>query len=378
MRIGINLLYMIPGVVGGTETYAVSLLRALERIDASNRYVLFVNREAEAYPWRLGPHFEVHRTGVAASSRIARYAWEQTMFGREVRRHHLDLLHSMGYIAPLRLPCPSVVTIHDLNYQEIPTSFSATRRRALAYFVPRSARRAARVLTVSEFSRRAIIDRLRIPPHRVIVTANAAKPRAPAPPTAFADVARRHGIRPGYVLALSSKSRHKNIARLVEAFSMLDPDLAPQLVLAGHSPVGGEPIYEQVKRTGLREGRVVFTGFLSDIELSALWENAACFVFPSLYEGFGIPVLEAMASGVPVVSSNAASLPEVVGDAGLLVDPRSSPAIASAIRNVLSDAELRRKLRERGRVRAGAFSWDDTARRTLGAYSSVVAARDHA
>jgi len=208
-----------------------------------------------------------------------------------------------------------------------------------------------------------------VPAHRVIVTPYAAKPRQPAAPADFASLARRHGIRNDFVFALSSQSTHKNISGLIAAFSLLDPALAPQLVLAGHSPAGGEPAREIAARAGVAAGRIVFTGFLSDAELSALMGHSACFVFPSLYEGFGLPVLEAMAAGVPVVSSNAASLPEVVGDAGLLVDPRSPAAIAEAIREVLLDESLRTNLRQRGRLRAEEFSWERSAAKTLDAYA---------
>lgn len=369
MKIGLNLLFLIPGSVGGTETYATSLLRALGEIDRANEYHLFVSREAAEAEWVRNSPFVPMVCPVRARSRAARYAWEQAVLPAVARRHRLDLLHSLGYVAPLHLGCASVVTIHDLNYEAIPDSFGPVRHRVLSYFVPRSARRADAILTLSEASRRQIVSRLRVPSGKVFVTPCAAKTR----PAGFSPM-RTEGTRPDlvdpYLLALSSSSPHKNIPRLLHAFAEVRAEMPLRLVLVGHEPSRGEPLRRTVADLGL-EAAVAFTGYVSDQRLFELLDGATAFVFPSLYEGFGIPVLEAMEAGVPVVASRAASLPEVVGDAGILCDPSSVSSIAEALRRVLASSELRSQLSQRGVERAARFSWENTARETLRVYEAV-------
>jgi glycosyltransferase involved in cell wall biosynthesis len=366
MHIGLNLLFLVPGVVGGTETYAVSLLRSLAALDRANRYTVFVNAESGDSEWVRQENFTTVVCGVQARSRARRYAYEQTVLPRLALRYGVDVLHSLGYVSPLRLRCASVVTVHDLNYEAIPDSFTPLRRAVLQFFVPRGARRAETVLTLSEASRRRIVARLGVPESRVVVTPCAADRRPTSGDTDFAVLGARLGIDRPYVLALSSGSPHKNLARLLRAFARLTTDRL-QLVIAGHEPTRGESL--RALADELRLGSSVrFTGYLSDHDLSLVRRHARVFVFPSLYEGFGIPVLEAMEAGVPVVASNVASLPEVVGDAGRLVDPRSVDDIAAGLREVVADEGLRQDLVQRGYQQLRRFSWESTARRTLEVY----------
>ncbi len=376
MHIGLNLLFLVPGVVGGTETYAVSLLRSLAALDRDNRYTLFVNEESRDSGWVRQENFATVVCAVRARSRASRYAYEQAVLPRLARRHGVDLLHSLGYVSPLRLRCPSVVTVHDLNYEAIPDSFTPLRRAVLRYFVPRGARRAETVLTLSEASRERIVARLGVPESKVVVTPCAADRPTAGGDADFAALGARLGIERPYLLALSSGSPHKNLARLVRAFARLAPDGRPQLVVAGHEPTRGESLRALAQELGLGDS-VRFTGYLSDHDLALVRRNATVFVFPSLYEGFGIPVLEAMEAGVPVVASNVASLPEVVGDAGRLVDPSSVDDIAAGLREVLADEALRQDLVRRGYRQLRRFSWESTARRTLEVYERAFSRAGH-
>jgi glycosyltransferase involved in cell wall biosynthesis len=375
MNVGINLLYLLPGIVGGTATYAVSLLEALAGADPDNRYFVFVNRESAELELVQADNFVVVACPVPARVRALRYAYEQVVLPRTVDRYRLDVMHSPGYIAPLRLDCSSVVTIPDLNYRAIPEVFTPVRRRVFESMVPRSARAADAVLTISEASRRQIVDTLGVPPEKVTVTHLAAKGRARPRAEGGADMARDLGIDGRYLMAFSSQSPHKNIDGLLRAFHLLAAEEAVQLVLVGHEPERGQPLRALVEELKLTE-RVVFAGYRSDEEVARLFQGATAFAFPSMYEGFGIPVLEAMEAGVPVVCSNAASLPEVAGDAALLFDPADVRAMASAMEVVLQSAAERERLIARGFRQARQFSWRTTAEQTLAVYQSVVARRD--
>lgn len=375
MRIGLNLLFLLPGVVGGTETYAVSLIEALARIDERNEYYVFTNRESLALVLPTSPC--VHRVPcpISATSRFARYVWEQVHLPRLVRSLQLDLLHSLGYVQPLFVPTRSVVTIHDLNFHNLREHLPLKKRLALRFFVSQGAKRADHVLTVSEFSRNQIVEVLKVAPQKVTVTYNAPKGRAPGV-VSREGLAARYGVRSPYIMGLSSLSPHKNMPNLIRAFAHLKErgfaDL--QLLLAGHRPSG-----DSWGDTGLGDlkagSEVIFTGHVPDPVLASLYTHAALFVFPSLYEGFGIPVLEAFSYGVPVVCSSAAALPEVAGDAAVLFDPHDPRAMADAIATVLTDGVLARDLLERGRERVKLFGWDITARKTLEVYDMLAHSR---
>jgi glycosyltransferase involved in cell wall biosynthesis len=372
MKIGINLLFLLPKIVGGTETYAVSLLEALGRADRENEYAIFVNKEAAQWHVPEQPNFHKVVCPIHAKSRLLRYAWEQLILPLQAKRCGIDVMHSLGYVQPLRLPCKSVVTIHDMNFRNLGHAMSPAKRVALRYFVSRSARRADHILTVSEFSKSQIVDVLGVPPKKVTVTYNAPKTRGSSV-ASLEELTTHCGVRPPYVMGLSGLSPHKNMSTLIRAFSDLRergfPDL--QLVLVGHRPPGDQSTAGWMGSCGDSSG-IVFTGYVADPVLASLYTHAALFVFPSLYEGFGIPVLEAFSCGVPVVCSNAAALPEVAGDAALLFEPRDARALADVMARVLTDGDLAGDLRERGRRRVELFSWAITARKTLEIYDGLA------
>lgn len=394
----------------GNETYAVNLIRGLLEItgldpkgfswdaapggppstEAPNprrprrwgavpRFRLltpYPERLAAALP-PLPPHARIVRVRPAASLLRIPLGLPWVSFAENV-----DLLH-VQYNAPPLSPCPVVVTVHDIAFERYPEFFSPRDLRILKRLVPLSARRAARVITVSQHARQELLDCYGLPPERVVVTYEAAAEhfRPVTDPAELAAVRRRYGIgdRP-YVLALGNLQPRKNMVRLVEAFRRLtageraagrNASDAPLLVIAGKAQWRESEIFRAVEAAGLAD-RVVFPGYVADADLSALYSGAVAFVYPSLYEGFGLPPLEAMACGTAVICSNAASLPEVVGDAALTFAPTDVEALAQALADVLSNPGLREDLRQRGLQRAAQFSWRRCAQETLAVYREAL------
>jgi glycosyltransferase involved in cell wall biosynthesis len=245
---------------------------------------------------------------------------------------------------------------------------------ALRALVPWSLRRAARIITASEFSRRDIVARYGLHPGNVVVTSLAADPRfRPQMPRDIVSALGPYGLRPGFFLSLGRLNRRKNLERLLEAHAQVRATRGVDvpLVIGGKLDYGFQEVVGRCNLTGEASG-VRFVGLIPDAALPAFYSAAACLVYPSLFEGFGLPVLEAMACGTPVVCSSRSALPELVGDAGLLVDPENVDALSQAMARILSDRDLREELGQRGLARSRQFSWAETARRTLAVYREAV------
>jgi glycosyltransferase involved in cell wall biosynthesis len=371
MRIAINLLYLIPGVVGGTQTYAEELLGALAALDSDNSYALFVNEESRSLPLPDAPNFHRVICPVYAASRSARYRYEQIIFPRQLQAEGFDVLHSLGYVGPLFTPCKHIVTIHDLNYLAFKEAMSRQKRAALGFFVRGTARRADHIITDSRFSQDQIVAHLNIPPSKITVIHLADKQRAlSADGDDRAAVLSEYGLRLPYLTAFSSLNMNKNIPRLLEAFAQIANEFPHQLLLIGHVPPEAD-LMRQAAQLGIAE-RIVCTGYVPDAHIPPLIQQASLFVFPSWYEGFGMPVLDAQRLGVPIVCSNAASLPEVAGDGALFFDPYSPQELAQALRTCLLNAELRADLRAKGLANVKHFTWRRTAQDTLRVYERVT------
>jgi len=375
MRIGLNLLYLLPSVAGGGETYARGLLEAIVKISDPQRYWIFVNKETRMSGLFRNQNYKVVLCKVSARLREVRYAYEQLIFPHQIQKHKISLLHSLGNVSPLRLSCKSVVTIHDLNFYNLGSLMPRKRRAVLRYFVTRGARVADHIITVSEFSKRQIIELLGVPSEKITVIYNAPK-KKPSHRTKFEAMQQSYAINKPYILALSSPSPHKNIGNLIRAFNYLKElkrceakDL--KLILVGHRPRDGGEVDRLVKNSPYRND-IVFTGYVPDEALATLYEHALIFVFPSIYEGFGIPVLEAFSYGTPVVCSRAAAIPEIAGDAAFYFNPLDPGDIAEAIFLLLCSEVLRRHLIEKGKERVSQFTWEETAKRTLEVYRKVL------
>ena len=354
--------------LGGNESYATNLIEALAEIDQTNLYTLFVTKAValERFNNRW-PNFQVKQT--LPHTPLVRIP---LTLSRELRRNPVDVLH-VQYTAPPFAPCPVVTTIHDLAFEHLPETFKRRSWMQLRLTVRRTARRAAHIITVSEYSRVDISRTYGIAPDRITVTPEAA-PRHFAPITNETELRRvreRYGIQANYILSLCSIQPRKNLVRLIEAYSCLrgvHPEgKLPQLVLAGKRGWLDNETFRAAERNAVG-GDILFTGYVPEPDLVGLYSGAICFVYPSYFEGFGLPVVEAMQCGVPVVTGNRTSLPEVVGDAGLLFDPFDTQALVNALTQVISDPAYRAKLRAKGLERARTFNWKTTAELTLGAY----------
>ncbi|HET6172427.1 MAG TPA: glycosyltransferase family 1 protein [Gaiellales bacterium] len=287
------------------------------------------------------------------------------------RRESAALAH-LHYFAPPRLPCPAVVTVHDISFARAPELFSR-RDRMLFRFVRGSLRRAARVIAVSEFTRSEVCERYGLEPGKVVAIPNGVSPRYRPLPDASERVHRRFGIDRPYVLCVGALQARKNVPLAIEAYSLLTGRGTDcELVVAGGDKGGRLDVLDAILRTRLT-GRVHLVGHVEDEELPALYSGARALLFPSLYEGFGIPALEAMAAGTPVIASNTTGLAETVGDAGITVDPRSAEDVSQALGRLLDDDALRERLVAAGQVRAAEFTWARAAAATAEVYREALA-----
>jgi glycosyltransferase involved in cell wall biosynthesis len=357
--------------LGGNESYATNLIEALAEIDNVNQYTIFVTRrEARERFGNRWPNFHVRAT--LPHTPFVRIP---LTLSAELRRNRVDVLH-VQFTSPPFSPCPVVVSIHDLSFEHLPQTFKRRSRLQLRLTVRRSARNAAQVIALSEHTRMDLINTYNLRPEKVNVVPIAA-------PAAFAPVRdnnelqrvrQTYGIGPDYILSVGSIQPRKNLRRLVEAYSLLRHERTegklPQLVLVGKNAW----LYEETLRSlkDLKVGvSVILTGYVPESDLPALYSGALCFVYPSYFEGFGLPPLEAMKCGAPVIVGNKTSLPEVVGEAALMVDPFDVNAIAGAIQKMISDSHLRSELRVKGLERAKRFDWKETARQTLAVYEKA-------
>jgi glycosyltransferase involved in cell wall biosynthesis len=356
----------------GIGTYVRNLIRHLARIDQTTDYVVLCREADRQIVGEFGENFRAVPEGSPGYS-----IREQITVPLDLRRERADLFHAPHYVLPPLTPCKSVVTIHDCIHlrfpQYLPNKIGYAYARSSMWL---AAHRSNRILTVSEASKRDILSYFAVPPGKIDVIYNGIDELFSAPP-AEDDVERvreRYQLDHPFILYAGNIKPHKNLERTIEAFHLLrqSSEFAEvKLIIIGDEIAKYAALRHAVHRHKLHK-YVRFFGFVQDRTLAILYRLAAVFVFPSLYEGFGLPPLEAMASGTPVITANVSSLPEVVGDAALLVDPLQPEAIAEAIRRVLTDSTLRADLRSRGLDRARQFSWERSVRRVREIYDEVL------
>ena len=365
----------IPRLMAGAAVYTYELARALAAVDSEYEYVIFARGDLFDDLAATRPRLRVLR--VRTPSRPLRLLWEQTVLPWRLRQLRIDVLHSPHHTTPIApCGCGRVVTFHDLTFFLLPERYPTTRRLYFQTVTRLSALVADAVITPSEAVRQDAVRILRLPPRRVIVTPEAAGPAfGPQDAGAVEAVRRRYGLEEPFLLSVGSLEPGKNRERLLQALVRLRArGLKHTLAIAGQRAWRYEGEAPLARRLGLADS-VRFLGYVPPADLPALYSGADLFVFPSLYEGFGLPALEALACGTPVVASNVSALPEVVGDAALQVDPLDTEALAGAMERVLRDDGLRVDLRERGLRRAREFSWERTARETLAVYEQAARGR---
>jgi glycosyltransferase involved in cell wall biosynthesis len=376
LRVGVNAIFLEPGM-GGLETYLLQLVPEILRVEPAVRLTLMCNAKGRelflAQPWAS----EVELLTPRASGRGLRALYELGPLGVLASRR-FDVLHSPALTAPLKTTAANVVVLHDTTWITMPDlgRGQAATVRLWQLVVPRVARRADRVIAISMASAEDVERHLRVPRERIDVVPNGYGSPPRVRPTPELDLRRSLRLGDGpIVLNVGAKKVHKNQLRLVQAMLAIR-NTAPEarLVLAGARTAYEDKLREEAVRLGLGEA-VVFPGYVDHAHLEGLYAAASVFVFPSLNEGFGLPVLEAMARGVPVVTSSVSSLPEVAGDAALLVDPTSVDALGKATARVLADESLRKRLIAAGQRRPNSFTWERTAEATVATWHRALAAR---
>jgi glycosyltransferase involved in cell wall biosynthesis len=373
MNVGLNLIFLVPGETGGMEVVARELIPALVAAAPGVRFTAFVNREAAAAqdgPW--GELLGAVTVPVKARSRPQWVLGEQLLLPALAMHRGIHLMHSLASTAPAWGRFRRVVTVHDLIYARFPETHAGIRDLGMRALVPLAVRRAVRVMADSQSTRDDLVELLHADPRRIDVA-----------PLGLGTVRRSQALpedrvrerfalgERGVLLSLSAKRPHKNLAALIGALGRLPSERRPVLVAPGYPTAHEAELRARAEAAGVA-GDVRFPAWVSAEELEGLWELARAFVFPSLYEGFGMPVLEAMARGVPTACSNASSLPEVAGDAALLFEPRDEAQIADALERVLADEALRAQLRARGLERVKLFTWERTAGLVLESYARAL------
>lgn len=349
----------------GVATYCRGLLHGLASEARHDRILLYA-KDAPPDDLLLAPHLRWRAMPAPL--------WLPAAVPRALRAGRVDLFHGTNHMAPPLALVPTVITVHDLSALTMPRHHTWRNRLLTVPQMLLSLHRAQRLITDSHYTAKELARIPGIDPARIRVVPLAATPYlAPATPAAIAELAWRLDLPPAFFLFLGALEPRKNVVTLIKALSRLraDGDDRARLVIAGVEGWRNTAVHEEVRALGL-DGAVRFAGYVAPEDLPALFGAATAFVFPSLFEGFGLPPLEAMVCGAPVVCSDAASLPEVVGDAALLIDPLSPDDLAAALRRLLDDADLRARLRAAGLARAALFSWERTARDTLRIYHEAL------
>lgn len=373
IHVALNLMFLVPGETGGMETVARELIPRLAARPGI-RLTALVNCEAAEdrgpAPWR--EHAQLEVIPVHARNRIEWVRGEQQHVPRRAHALHVDIVHSLASTAPAWGRFKRVTTIHDLHYKVVPGAHFGLRGLGMRALVPLAAARSDRILAVSQATKRDLIDHLKTPAAKIDVVPNGVSPLAGVVPTPARELRTRLGLGERRVLlSVSAKRPHKNLLRLLDAVAGIPAERRPLLVIPGYPTPHEEELRARAAALGI-EGDVVMPAWVSAADLEGLYALAAAFIFPSLYEGFGLPLLEAMARGVPVASSNRASLPEVAGNAALLFDPEDTRALRAAIERLLADEQLADRLRSAGAERVSSFTWERTAELTHAAYERVL------
>lgn len=367
MRIGINLLFLLPGIVGGTETYAKGLIKGFSQINSNDEIFIFLNKESEN--WEIPKVQNLHPVicPINATNRYRRYFFEQFILPKYLISYNIDLIHSLGYVGPLFTRCPSIVTIHDAYFVILQKNLSFVKKIAFRLFCIASAKRSARIITISNFAKSELLAHIRVPSAKVEVIYLGFKEQNGHEISDSDGILNKYSITKPFIATFGGSFLHKNIPALIQAFISIKEKIRQNLVIIGHLPASVDKNLIFMNRD-----RLCATGYVPDEDLLPILRHADALVIPSLYEGFGLPVIEGMALGIPVICSNTSSLPEIANNAAVFFNPLATEDIAEKIESVVNDQGLMMELSIKGKKNAARFSWLNTANATLELYKLVI------
>jgi len=376
MRIGINARYL-QNSRSGIAQYLYYLLLNLKAINKDNEYILLLGSNGRICEDILDLGFLNDISKLPTTNQILKIIWQHFYVPERLKNLRIDAFHEPTFIAPLFKRCPTVITVHDLAFKFLPGCFTLRNRLYLGQLMQRSIDTSDRVIAVSENTRKDIMSNYNIDEKKIKVVYEGVDevfhPVLDPEKVKSAAVKAKYGIKSDFILAVSMISPRKNLINLIKAFNRLKQkhSIRHQLVIVGQKGWLFNEVFEEAAASSYAQD-IVFCSFVSQDDLVMLYNVAEVFVYPSLYEGFGLPLLEAMACDCPVVASNRASVPEVCSDAALLIDPYDPVAMADAVFQALADAPLRKSMIEKGRKRVSVFSWRRAAEETQAIYDSLI------
>ncbi len=367
LRIGVNARY-IQRKTTGIEKYISQTMKELLHINTAHDYLLYFCKGPLIHQFLTKKNVHTHVTRFPTQFTFLRIIWEQFMLAKELKMKNITLFHGTSFVLPLFKPCKYILTIYDLSYLYYPESYTLLSRLYYKIFLPHSIRVADRIITISQAAKKEIMKEFAIPERKIDVIYPAVDPefkrRNKEDTQAF--IKQEYSISAPFLLFVGSLIPRKNIVRIIQAFHNLQQDKC-KLVIIGKKGWLYKPIFDTVRKLHL-ENKVIFTSYLKNEHLPFFYNAAEALVFTSLHEGFGIPILEAMASGCPVITSNCSSMPEVAGNAALLVDPKNINEITQAMKEIITNKELCRVLVKKGLTRVNIFSWKKAGKALLDAY----------
>lgn len=362
LNIGINLLPLIPES-GGVETYVRSFIQGVKTSSVDPKFTAFINKESRD-AFDFPDQLQVVETPIPASIRPLRYFWEQTILPYQIKKENVDVLFSPGVMTPIFTSVPSVITIHDANFAQVPETFSHFKKAVISRAYPLSAKKASKIITVSKFSKKDILDYIDISADKIETVYNPLPPDLPSP-----EASGGPEFEGDYLLTVGKDYSHKNLETTVQALSDLPEKI--HHVFAGFEAPPDHHLRLEAESLGVDE-RVHFAGYVSKERLATLYSEAEIYVHPSRYEGFGFPLIEAMYYDTPVISSDAASLPEVGSDAAVYFDPNLPSELSQQIRKIYQSEQQRHKMIEKGRMNILRFSCDSFVKKITDICISVA------
>lgn len=372
MIVGINLLYLIPGKSGGTETYVRSLLQSLLNIDQKNSYIIFLPEEVRDSFSHVAGRVKFVTAKNIFGNKVKRIIWEQLCLPFHVKKNNVDVLFSPGYVAPILSSCKHVVTIHDMLLKRYPAMIPMVKRLYWKIFVPLTFWRASKVIAVSEFVKNEFEYFYPRFKEKYVVIPEAVNTDFFYPDLSSSDLKYKYKLPEQFVLCVATQSPHKNIEIVLKAVHHLKmKNVYINVVCIGNKERSTKVLTYFIDSLGLND-QVSLLGYVGEKDLRQLYSTATLFVMPSLYEGFGLPVLEAMACGCPVLSSNAGSLREVGGMAAEYFSPHSVEDLAEKLQKIYCNSDIQKELRTKGYANLTRFHWDHSAQLTLDAFNSSI------